>query len=158
MGLSGGCQEEVGADNIKQDILKFFYFVVHTHPQHRSLSYRDVLLNKHCLQEYLDYLDKNIGPQPSTMMNKMRKLTLAIQFVNFVENPNGTDYQLNSRCHTLVDTLKNWVKSLRQPRAKQKSDQFRTSTAKVNIITQVIVRMGGLLKICFENSWGDAAE
>ena len=92
------------------------------------------------------------------MMNKMRKLTLAIQFVNFVENPNGTDYQLNSRCHTLVDTLKNWVKSLRQPQAKQKSDQFTTSTAKVNIITQVIVRMGGLLKICFENSWGDAAE
>jgi len=39
--------------------------------------------------------------QPSTLMNKIRKLTSAVNFVNFIENPHGKNQELSSQCQEL---------------------------------------------------------
>jgi len=128
MGRDGGGRDDTVATNITRDILKFINFITHVHPEHRSSEYRDILLNKHLLQEYIDYLEQNVGLQPSTLMNKVKKPTFAIEFVNFVDDPHGTDLQLSNQCKTLAGVLQKWIKSLCKPRATQRSEQNKASS------------------------------
>ena len=131
MGRFGGGKDEITAKNIKQDVLKYFQYIIHVHPQHRSLPYKDILLNKHYLHEYFNYLEMNAGLKPSTIMNKLQKLISAISFIDFEENPDGTNEQIHSQCDTITSALVNWKKSLYEPRSKQRSHQYEISTAKV---------------------------
>jgi len=133
MGLSGGGKNETTSRNIQQDVLKYFHYTVHVHPQHQSLPYKDIILNKNYLHEYFNYLEMHIGLQPSTLMNKLQKLIFAIEFVEFAENQDGTNEQIHSRCEAMISALNKWKKSLYRPRSKQRSHQYEVSTAKVAI-------------------------
>jgi len=135
MGRSGGGKDDSTAESIGRDVSKFFSYIVQSHPKLRSLNYRDILLNKVHLHKYVDYLEKDVALQPSTLMNKIRKLTSAVNFVNFIENPHGKNQELSSQCQELTNLLQNWGKSLRKPRAKQISEQLEVSTAKVRVIS-----------------------
>lgn len=133
MGRSGGGKNDTTARNIQQDVLKYFNYTVHVHPQHQSLPYKDIILNKNYLHEYFNYLEMHIGLQPSTMMNKLQKLIVAMEYVEFVENQDGTNAQIHSQCEAMIGVLNKWKKSLYRPRSKQRSHQYEVSTAKVAI-------------------------
>ena len=138
MSRSGGRKNDTTAKNIKQDVLKFFRYSIHVHPQHRSLPYKDIILNKSNLDDYFNYLETNAGIQPSTLMNKLQKLISAIEFVDFVENPDGRNEQIHSQCKAMIEVLKKWKQSLYRPRSKQRSHQYEVSTAKVDSIYVLI--------------------
>jgi len=132
--MGPGGKLEATAKDIKQDVLKYFHYTIHVHPDYTSLPYKDIILNKHYLHEYFNYLQMNAGLQPSTIMNKLQKLVFAIEFVEFLENPDGTNEQVHCRCEAIIGALRKWKKSLYRPRSKQRSHQYEVSTAKVHFI------------------------
>ena len=67
------------------------------------------------------------------MMNKLQKLIVAMEYVEFVENQDGTNAQIHSQCEAMIGVLNKWKKSLYRPRSKQRSHQYEVSTAKVAI-------------------------
>jgi len=150
MARSGGGKNEKAAKTVKQNIVKFFRYIVHVHPQQKSESYKEILLNKKYLQEYLDYLEKNEVFSPSTMSGKINSLRSAIDFINFAENSDGMNHTLYSRCQVLTDTLKNWNKSLNKPKAAQRSIQRKESDLKVSRVYRVSIASNHVLKSIFD--------